>query len=204
MASPLLLTPLFAGLLTGFSLIAAIGAQNAFVLRQGLAGRHVAAVVAFCAIADLLLINAGVGGLAVAVAARPSLLMVVHWVGATFLVAYGLRSAWSARRPSHVAAAERTVDSRKAAVLTVAGLTVFNPHVYLDVVLLGTLAAAYGATGRWWFGAGATVASVVWFCGIGFGARLLQPVFARPVAWQVLDGIIAVIMFTLGISLVVT
>ncbi|MEQ4547742.1 LysE/ArgO family amino acid transporter, partial [Nocardioides kribbensis] len=162
-----------AGLLTGLSLIVAIGAQNAFVLRQGLLRRHVGAVVAVCAVSDLVLILAGVAGIGTLVERAPLALEVVRWLGVAFLTAYGVRSLLAARSSS----ALRTTGAASAAlgstVATAAALTWLNPHVYLDtVLLLGSIASAHGPEGRWWFAAGACAASVLWFAGLGYGARL--------------------------------
>nr|WP_204261781.1 LysE/ArgO family amino acid transporter [Blastococcus saxobsidens] len=192
------------GLALGLGLIVAIGAQNAFVLRQGLRLEHVAAVVAVCAISDVLLIAAGVLGAGAALTRVPWLIPVVCFSGAAFLLAYGLFAARRAMRPGALlpdAAGVRT--GLMATVGTCLALTWLNPHVYLDtVVLLGSMASTYGEH-RWEFAAGAAVGSVVWFTGLGFGARLLRPVFARPAAWRVLDGVIAVVMTALAVSLVV-
>jgi L-lysine exporter family protein LysE/ArgO len=195
---------LAAGLGTGLSLIVAIGAQNAFVLRQGLRGEHVPAIVTVCALSDLVLIVVGVAGLGALVTVRPGVLTAIAWVGAAFLVAYGLFAARRALRPGVLAAADgeaSTDSSVRTSVLTCMGLTWLNPHVYLDtVLLLGSVAAGYG-THRWDFAIGAGTASILWFCGLGFGARFARPVFARPIAWRVLDSAIAVTMVALGIRL---
>jgi L-lysine exporter family protein LysE/ArgO len=199
---PDLLT-LAAGLGTGLSLIVAIGAQNAYVLRQGLSRRHVPAIVTVCAVSDLLLIALGVAGLGALVRARPGLLGVIGWAGAVFLVGYGLLAARRALRPAALAsdAPPGAGASMRGSVLTCLGLTWLNPHVYLDtVLLLGSVAAGYGAH-RWLFGAGAGLASVLWFSGLGFGARYARPLFARPAAWRVLDSAIAVTMIVIGVRM---
>ncbi|MFD4991198.1 LysE/ArgO family amino acid transporter [Cellulosimicrobium cellulans] len=207
------LSPLAAGLAAGLSLIVAIGAQNAFVLRQGLRREHVLPVVLVCALSDLVLIAAGTAGLGALVTGAPALLTVVRWGGAAFLLTLAALAARRALRPGGLDPASGAgATSARAAVGTSLALTWLNPHVYLDtVLLLGSLAAGYaaahaGAAGdpdaaRWLFGAGAMVASVLWFTALGFGARLLAPVFARPGAWRVLDGAIAVVMATIGVSL---
>lgn len=181
-----------AGLLTGLSLIVAIGAQNAYVLRQGLIRSHVGAVVLVCAVSDLALIFAGVSGIGAIVAGAPWLIQVVRWFGVGFLLWYAasaLRRAWRAESLQ----AGDGVESRLRAVGRAVALTWLNPHVYLDtVLLLGSIANAHA--GRWWFAVGAGLASVLWFSGIGFGARLLAPLLARPRAWQVLDVLIAATM----------
>ena len=190
------------GLGLGLALIVAIGAQNAFVLRQGLRGEHVLTVVAVCAASDVVLIAAGVAGAGALLDRAPEALTAVRWAGVAFLAAYGALAARRALRASAVLRAESaTTGARLPAVLTAAALTWLNPHVYLDtVVLLGAVAAAQGDL-RWHFGAGAAVASVLWFSALGNGARLLRPVFARPAAWRVLDGLIAVVMAVLAVGL---
>ena len=193
-----------AGLGLGLSLIVAIGAQNAFVLRQGLRVEHVAAVVAVCLLSDVVLIAAGVGGAGALVTRAPVLVTVVCFAGAAFLLVYGLVAARRALRPAALVteAAGRRVGL-VATVTTCLALTWLNPHVYLDtVVLLGSLAGTYGER-RWWFAGGAALGSALWFAGLGFGARLLRPVFARPTAWRVLDAVIAVVMMALAASLAV-
>ncbi|GAA3231998.1 LysE family transporter [Oerskovia jenensis] len=199
------LAPLLAGLGTGLSLIVAIGSQNAFVLRQGLRREHVLPVVLVCALSDLVLVAAGVAGLGVLVARAPVLLAVVTWGGAAFLLVLAVQAARRALRPATLEAAEGGLrTSVGAAVGTALALTWLNPHVYLDtVLLLGSVAAGYGHDGRWVFGVGAGIASIVWFTALGFGARVLAPVFARPVAWRVLDGVIALVMAVLAVMLVV-
>jgi L-lysine exporter family protein LysE/ArgO len=189
-----------AGLLTGLSLIIAIGAQNAFVLRQGLAREHVAVVVAICAVSDLVLILAGVAGIGTVVEQASWVIDVVRWLGVAFLTWYGVSSLLRARRTSGLAAAAPEPMSRRSAVLRATALTWLNPHVYLDtVLLLGSIANTHGAPGRWWFAAGASLGSVLWFAGLGFGARAFSPVLSRPRAWQLLDVLIGLTM--LGIAL---
>ena len=191
------------GLGFGLSLIVAIGAQNAFVLRQGLRREHVLAVVAICAISDAVLIGVGVGGLGTLVQLAPWLLVVVRIGGAVFLLGYGILAARRALRPSRLEADETGASTPLwPTVLTAIALTWLNPHVYLDtVVLLGSVAGTHGAD-RWWFAVGAVAASVAWFSALGFGARLLRPLFAKPVAWRVLDGVVAVVMTALAVSLI--
>ena len=190
------------GMLTGLSLIVAIGAQNAFVLRQGLVRQHVLPVVLVCAVADLLLIAAGVAGIGTLVEEVPAVVEVVRWLGVVFLVAYGVRSLLAARRTGSLEAARAGAVSRRAAVLTALALTFLNPHVYLDtVLLLGSIANQQPGEGRWWFGAGAMTASVLWFGGLGFGARAGHGLLSRPRAWQVLDVVIGVTMLAIAVGL---
>lgn len=196
------LDPALAGLLTGLSLIVAIGAQNAFVLRQGLVREHVLAVVAVCALADLLLIAAGVGGIGAVLEHAPTSLTVVRWLGVTFLTAYGVSSLLRARRTSSLDAAPTSRLGPRTVVLRALALTFLNPHVYLDtVLLLGSVANTHGPTGRWWFAGGAGLGSVLWFSGLGYAARLASPLLARPRAWQVLDVLIAVSMLAIALGL---
>jgi L-lysine exporter family protein LysE/ArgO len=194
-----------AGFGLGLSLIIAIGAQNAFVLRQGIRRSHVLPIVLVCAISDIVLIVLGIAGVGVVVTRFPVALVVVRWLGAAFLVGYGLLAARRALRSQRLDAdSGGDGPSLKTAVLTVLALTWLNPHVYLDtILLLGSVANTHGDPGRWIFGAGAAIASIVWFGALGYGARLLGRVFARPVAWRILDGAIAVTMIWLGISLVI-
>jgi L-lysine exporter family protein LysE/ArgO len=191
------------GLGLGLSLIVAIGAQNAFVLRQGLRGEHVAAVVAVCAVSDAVLIAAGVAGTGALLDRLPWFVPVVRWGGAAFLLGYALLAARRALRPAAALQASGTRGGQglRAVLATCLALTWLNPHVYLDtVVLLGSVAGSHG-DGRWWFGAGAVLGSVLWFTALGAGARPLRPLFARRRAWQVLDGGIAVVMTALAVSL---
>jgi L-lysine exporter family protein LysE/ArgO len=194
-----------AGFATGGSLIVAIGSQNAFVLRQGLRQEHVLPIVAICASADALLILAGVAGLGEVIQAAPAALAGLRFAGAAFLAAYGVMALRRALDP-HQAVVERGASiTLREAVATTLAFTFLNPHVYLDtVVLVGALANQHQGAERWQFAAGAATASVVWFTALGFGAKLLVPVFARPVTWRVLDAVIAGIMFTLAASLLLT
>jgi L-lysine exporter family protein LysE/ArgO len=191
------LTSAGAGLLTGLSLIIAIGAQNAFVLRQGLARQHVAVVVVICAVSDLLLILAGVSGIGVVVEEAPWAIDVVRWLGVAFLTTYGVLSLLKARRAETLEAARQGPATRHRAAATAMALTWLNPHVYLDtVLLLGSIANTNDS--RWWFAAGACLGSIVWFSGLGFGARLAHGLLSSARAWQVLDVLIGLTM--LGIA----
>lgn len=235
-------TVLAAGLGLGFSLIVAIGAQNVFVLRQGIRREHVFAVAAICAVSDAVLIAAGVGGMGAALQAAPWLVGVARWAGAAFLVGYAFLAARRALRGTETGlvvgedasagptggrvarSAYRDRDGRGGlgtgagasysttgvatrtavlpVVLTCLALTWLNPHVYLDtVVLLGSVGATHGDE-RWIFALGAMLASVVWFFTLAYGARLLGGVLASPRAWRILDGIIAVVMLAIAVSLV--
>jgi L-lysine exporter family protein LysE/ArgO len=197
--SPPLLAAL-AGLGLGLSLIVAIGAQNAFVLRQGLRREHVRSVVAFCALADAALISAGVMGMAQALGERPGLARALAAAGAAFLAVYGVQALRRARRSNRLQAmAGQTGLGRGAAIAQAGAFTLLNPHVYLDTVLLiGSMGAQQPAALRGWFVAGASAASLCWFALLGYGARWLAPWFARPRAWQVLDGLIGLTMLLLA------
>jgi L-lysine exporter family protein LysE/ArgO len=202
------------GLLTGLSLIVAIGAQNAFVLRQGLRRARVGAIVAVCTLSDIALIIAGVSGIGAVVQHADWALQAVRWFGVAFLTWYGLSSAWRARRPS--ALAPSPANNGEAGTGTGNGdepglastirramaLTWLNPHVYLDtVVLLGSIANSRGPVDRWWFAVGAVLASTLWFAGLGFGARFAAPLLTTPRAWQVLDLLIAATMLAIAAKL---
>ncbi|MFI8236950.1 LysE/ArgO family amino acid transporter [Streptomyces sp. NPDC085866] len=196
------LTAAAAGFGTGLSLIVAIGAQNAFVLRQGVRRDAVLAVVGICALSDALLIALGVGGVGAVVVAWPGAVRAVGLIGGAFLLCYGALAARRVLRPGTGLRAEgEAVGSRRRAILTCLAMTWLNPHVYLDTVfLLGSLAADRGPL-RWTFGLGAALASLCWFAALGFGARLLGRFLARPTAWRVLDGLVAVTMLALGAML---
>lgn len=191
------------GFLLGASLIVAIGAQNAFVLRQGLRKEHVFAVALVCALSDATLIAAGVAGFGALVRAVPWLAPVMRFGGAAFLLAYGLKSLWAAWR--HTGALNPSGGEKKSLSATIAACLAFtwlNPHVYLDtVVLLGSVSTRYG-DGRVPFALGAMTASAIFFFSLAYGARLLRPLFANPRAWQVLDVIIGATMMGLAAKLV--
>jgi len=200
-----LLNAALSGFLLGASLIIAIGAQNAFILRQGLMRRHVFLLCLICAASDAALIALGVGGLGTLISQAPTLITVVTVGGVLFLGAYAVIAFRRALQPAGMTADPSDGGSLKAAVAACLAFTFLNPHVYLDtVVLLGSLSARFEGTGRIAYGAGAVLASFVWFFGLGYGARLLQPVFARPAAWRVLDIVIGLVMAGLAISLALT
>ncbi|MCQ0970848.1 LysE/ArgO family amino acid transporter [Paracoccus sp. TK19116] len=191
-----------AGLLTGLSLIVAIGAQNAFVLKQGLMRQHVLAVCLFCAISDAVLIAAGVAGAGAIAARAPWFLILMRWGGAAFLIWYGARAALSAWRGGETLRAAGAPPAPLAVTLTtIAALTWLNPHVYLDtVVLLGSISAQ--SPDRLAFALGAMSGSFLFFFSLGYGARLLAPVFARSAAWRVLDALIAAVMWSIAAGLI--
>ena len=195
------MTTFFAGFLLGLSLIVAIGAQNAFVLRQGLLRSHVFAVCLFCAASDAVLILAGVAGSGVIVKQFPSFETAMRIFGAAFLLWYGWRSARAAwTGESALTAADTSTQKLSLVIATLAAFTWLNPHVYLDtVVLLGAISTQYDAP--WVFGAGGATGSFVFFFSLGYGARLLAPVFRKPRAWQMLDAGIAIVMWLIAASL---
>jgi len=202
-----LLQLILLGFGASLTLIVAIGAQNAYLLRLGVEGRGRAlvAVILICACSDAILISAGVLGIGAAIEAVPAVVDVVRLLGAVFLISYGVLAARRALNPRGMSVDGSPADaSMKAIVLTTLALTWLNPHVYLDtVMLLGSIANQQGETGRWWWAAGAAAASFTWFFLLGYGARLLKPLFAKPGAWRVLDALIAAVMVALGAGLIV-
>ena len=193
-----------AGLGLGASLIVAIGAQNAFVLRQGLLRRHIGLIVAICAGSDIVLIAAGVAGIGAVITGHTLALTIIRIVGAGFLAWYAVRSARAAWQSTSMSVSGSPVPATAMASISAClAFTWLNPHVYLDtVVLLGTIAATHHPY-QWLFAAGAGTASVVWFVSLGYGARALTPIFAKPVSWRILDAGIAVIMAVLSITVII-
>jgi len=202
---PLMGSVFLQGLALSLSLIVAIGAQNAFVLRQGLRREHVASVVFFCAISDALLIAAGVLGMGQALGERPMVAQALALAGAVFLAVYGWKALRRALQQNGLLANEDGDGLTWAAAMAqAAAFTLLNPHVYLDTVLLvGSIGAQQPAALQPWFVAGASSASLLWFCALGFGARWLAPLFAQPRAWQVLDILIGLTMWVLSGMLIV-
>ncbi|MCC6755393.1 MAG: amino acid transporter [Solirubrobacterales bacterium] len=206
MHAPLLQLMLL-GFVASLTLIAAIGAQNAYVLRLGVEGRGriLVTVILICAISDAILIASGVAGIGAVIKTAPVALDLVRYLGAAFLVSYGVMAGRRAARPVGMNLDENpAAASMKAIILTTLALTWLNPHVYLDtVMLLGSVANQQGETDRWWWALGAASASFTWFFLLGYGSRLLRPLFARPAAWRILDGLIAVVMVGLGAGLII-
>lgn len=187
------------GLVTGLSLIVAIGAQNAFVLRQGLRREHVGMVVALCAGCDVALILLGVRGIGTVAESYPMALDLLRWGGAAYLTWFALCSIRAALRPSGLGASDLDRRGRRRVARTTLTLTLLNPHVYLDtVVMLGSIANQHGDQGRWWFAGGAVLGSVLWFSGIGFGATAAARWLNRPAVWRAIDGAIGVVMLALA------
>ena len=196
-----MLTSFVPGFLLSLSLIVAIGAQNAFVLRQGLRREHVFWVCLTCGMSDAVLIASGVAGFGALAQAVPWFETVMRYGGAAFLIVYGAQNALSAWRGGEVLQADgHAPASLRRTLLTLLALTFLNPHVYLDtLVLLGSISAQY--EDRMAFGLGAVLASLVFFFSLGYGARLLQPVFAKPLSWRILDGLIALTMWVIAATL---
>ncbi|UGT44695.1 LysE/ArgO family amino acid transporter [Nocardia yamanashiensis] len=193
------------GLGFGLSLIVAIGAQNAFILRQGIRGEHVLPVVAVCALSDVVLMTLGVAGFGFVTETAPALLTAAKYAGVAFLLGYAFLAAKRAFSASALTAGGGAPIALGAAIATCLAVTWLNPHAYLDtMVLLGSFASTYATPDRWFLAAGAMLGSVIWFTGLGFGARLLAPVFAKPMAWRVLDSGIALVMTGLAIGLLVS
>lgn len=194
------------GFLTGFvlgaSLIIAIGAQNAFILRQGILRQHVFVLCMICAISDAILIVIGVAGIGAIIESSPNLLMTIRMAGAAFLLWYAFVAIRRALKPAGLEANVETSSSLKAAICTCLAFTFLNPHVYLDTVLLVGASAPHEGTAKIAYAIGAVLASFVWFFALGYGARLLAPVFEKPKAWQVLDTLIAIVMLLIAFGLV--
>jgi L-lysine exporter family protein LysE/ArgO len=190
------------GLFTGLSLIIAIGAQNAFVIRQGLTRRHVFTVVAICTIIDASLIALGIGGLGAAIQGLPWLLEVIRWFGVAYLTWFGIKSVISATKSQTLDPSGVESKSVGKVIVTVVTLSLLNPHVYLDtVIFVGGVGNTFGDN-RWYFAFGAMLASLIWFTSIGYGAKAASRFMSKPIFWKVLDAVIAVIMFSLAVTLV--
>ena len=196
-------TAFLKGMGLGGGLIVAIGSQNAYLLRQALKREYVPTCIAICIVCDVVLIGAGVAGMGQLIVEAPGLLFWIKLAGAGFLFWYGVRAARSAFNPSAMqTGTDKPAGSRCAVIAAMLAFSLLNPHVYLDtVVLLGSIGGQQIGDGRIYFALGAMVASIIWFSSLGFGARFLIPVFARPRAWQILDGVIAVVMWMLAVTL---
>ena len=192
----------FTGFLSGLALIIAIGSQNAFVLRQALRREHRLPIAVICVLSDTLLIFAGIAGLGALIQDNSALLLVARYGGAAFLLVYGLIAARRAWQGERLLVTGGESMSRIAAISTCLAFTFLNPHVYLDtVVLVGALASQQGEAGRWPFGGGAALASLLWFTALAYGTSFLAPLFRKAIAWRVLDSGIALIMLTLAFCL---
>ncbi|MEN9955987.1 MAG: hypothetical protein RLY34_794 [Actinomycetota bacterium] len=191
------------GLLTSMSLIMAIGAQNAFVIRQGLTKQHVLLVVVICAVSDALAMVLGVSGLGAIIQGLPWLLEIIRWFGVAYLLWFGIKSIRSAFKEQSLDSSGAQSASAKKVAITVLSVTWLNPHFYLDtVILLGSIGNQFGAE-KWWFTLGAIIGSIIWFTGIGFGAKAASGLMKKPIFWKILDLVIAAIMFSIAILLAV-
>ncbi|MGO3148260.1 MAG: LysE/ArgO family amino acid transporter [Leucobacter sp.] len=198
-----MILPLLIGIGSGLSLIVAIGAQNAFILRQGIRREHVLPVVLICGLTDALLETLGVAGIGLVVDQAPIVLEIVRWGGVLFLLWYAWSAARRAMKPEVLIAGEGSATTLKQTVLACLAITYLNPHVYLDtMVLMGSIGNAQGDPMRWWFAAGGALASIGWFFLLGYGARALTRFFATPRSWQILDGVVAVTMLVIAARLV--
>jgi L-lysine exporter family protein LysE/ArgO len=192
---------LLPGLLTGLSLIIAIGAQNVFVIRQGLSRSHVLLVVLICSASDAVLIFLGTGGLGTLIQSNPDLLEIIRWFGVLYLIWFGIKAVRSVLSNQSLEVGTESSSSKKNVILSVLGFTFLNPHVYLDtVILLGSIANQF-ENDRWYFALGASIGSFLWFSAIGFGAKAASRFMSRPIFWKVLDSIIAVVMFSVALFL---
>jgi L-lysine exporter family protein LysE/ArgO len=189
------------GFFTGLSLIIAIGAQNAFVIRQGLTRRYVFTVVAICAVIDASLIALGIGGLGAAIQGLPWLLEVIRWFGVAYLTWFGIKSVISATKSQTLDSSGVESKSPGKVIATVVTLSLLNPHVYLDtVIFVGGVGNTFGEN-RWYFAFGAMLASLIWFTSIGYGAKAASRFMSKPLFWKILDAVIALIMFSLAVTL---
>jgi L-lysine exporter family protein LysE/ArgO len=186
------------GLLAGFSLIIAIGAQNAFVIRQGLTKKYVLLTVLICAFSDAILIALGASGLGALIKSNKNILEFVRWFGVIYLLWFAFKSAKSVFKKEVLNSAGEASANRKSVILTVLALTFLNPHVYLDtVILLGSISNQFG-TDKWFFVIGAMLASFIWFTAIGFGAKSASRFMSQPIFWKILDSIIALVMVSIA------
>lgn len=199
----MMLTPFIQGFGTSGGLIVAIGAQNAFVLSQGVRGNHHVTIALICILCDSLLITAGIGGMSSFVNSSPNVTTWITWGGAGFLFFYGCRSLISAIKGGKLETNNRAIQSLKAAILTTLAVTLLNPHVYLDtVVLLGGISSRFQGNSLMLFWAGAVSASFVWFTSLSLGGRMLAPLFTRQLSWRILDSLVCLTMWTIAATLV--
>ena len=198
-----MLEPFVKGFGVGGGLIVAIGAQNAFVLSQGIRQNHHLVIALICSVCDALLICAGVAGVGAMLAANQAMTTVAAWAGAAFLFWYGFRAFRSALKSSALETDDAGPTSLRSAIFITLAVTLLNPHVYLDtVLLLGSISAQIPGMARYLFGAGAMTASVVWFFSLSVGGKLLAPVFRQPKAWKILDGLVCATMWTIAVTLI--
>lgn len=200
--SSLALSAFITGFLTSISLIIAIGAQNAFVLSQGIKQQFNGLIAMTCCSLDIILIFAGIAGMGALIANSPYLMFAAALLGGGFLSVYGILALKSAINPQSLRAESSAINSRKTAILTTLAISLLNPHVYLDtVILIGSIGGQYAIPERWWFATGAALASVVWFCSLSWGAKKLAPLFKLPITWRVLDSVICLMMWSIAYSL---
>jgi L-lysine exporter family protein LysE/ArgO len=198
-----MIAPLTKGFVTGGGLIVAIGAQNAFVLSQGVRRNHHLIIALICIVCDVLFISAGVAGFGATVSASPTLSRLVAWAGAGFLFFYGLRSLRSALRGGSLDTSDQTVRTLRAAVITTLAVTLLNPHVYLDtIILLGGVSSQFHGESRLYFWVGAVCASTLWFISLSLGGQILAPLFKKRISWRILDSMVCATMWTIAVSLV--
>lgn len=198
-----MITPFIQGLGTGGGLIVAIGAQNSFVLSQGIRGNHHVIIALICIFCDALFITAGVAGFGAAVSTNPIISRWVSWGGAGFLLFYGWGAFRSAVRGGSLEVSDRTLQSLKAVVIATLAVTLLNPHFYLDtVILLGGVSSRFHGENRLFFWAGAVAASTVWFLCLSLGGRMLAPLFQRQISWRILDSLVCLIMWSIAVSLI--
>ncbi|GAA3932813.1 LysE/ArgO family amino acid transporter [Litoribacillus peritrichatus] len=196
------LTVMTSGFITSISLIMAIGAQNAFVLSQGIKKKFNFEIAMTCCSIDALLIFAGIAGMGLLISSSPILMWCIAVFGAVFLTGYGLKAFMSAFSEQKMVAESQGIQTVGKALAITVSITLLNPHVYLDtVVLIGSVGGQYGAPDRWLFAVGATLASVIWFFSLSFGAAKLAPLFERPMAWRVLDILVCAMMWAIAFSL---
>ena len=193
---------LFTGFITGLSLILAIGAQNAYVLRLGLSKSHVGIAVFICALSDAILIFLGTAGMGAVVQSHKTLLQAISWIGAIYLLYFAYKAIRRIFTTESLVASNENSVTKRAVVLSVLGFTWLNPHVYLDtVLLLGSIGSQFESK-RWLFAIGASIGSILWFSALGYGSRAAARIMARPITWKILDGFIAFVMFAIAISLI--
>ncbi len=199
-----MITPFLHGFGTGAGLIVAIGAQNAFVLSQGIRRSHHFIIALICIICDIIFISAGVIGFGTAVSTNPTLSQVVAWGGAGFLFFYGLGSFRSALKGENLDTNERTVRSLRAAIITTLAVTLLNPHFYLDtVIILGSVSSQFQGKNLLCFWIGAVCASTIWFISLSLGGQMLAPIFQKQIAWRILDSLVCTTMWTIAVTLVI-
>lgn len=195
--------PYIQGLGTGAGLIVAIGAQNAFVLSQGVRKNHNWLVAFICSFCDALLIFIGAAGVGTAVAANPILKEVAGWGGAMFLFYYGWGAMRSAMKPGVLDLSENTYTTRRSALIASLAVTLLNPHVYLDtMVLLGGISGQFPENGRYMFAFGASTASILWFYSLSMCGVLLAPLFTKPIAWRIMDSLVCLTMWCIAIQII--